>query len=354
MTSKHLSQFSHLLSRVLSMLSLRLILKNTLFGIAFVLFTFPSYAQNNGWEQYKDRFLMPDGRIIDTGNRNISHSEGQGFAMLLAVYNNDQSAFNSIWNWTRRTLYRQDIRLFSWRYDPNQTTRISDPNNATDGDIFIAWALLEAGKKWRSADYVKASTVIQDAILKGTLIHFSGYTLLLPGVHGFNHRTSVVVNPSYFVFPAFMAFYQESGMPIWKTINDDALRMLGKMNFGTPRIATDWVSLQNNGRMVPAANWPPIFSFDAVRIPLYLNWYQDNHPLLQPYRLFWQRFPRERTPAWVNVRNNTAAPYNLSPGMVSIRDITLGNAAQVNNILTPTEDYYSASLHLLAYWSLQR
>ncbi len=31
---------------------------------------------------YKARFMMPDGRIIDTANGNVSHTEGQGFAML--------------------------------------------------------------------------------------------------------------------------------------------------------------------------------------------------------------------------------------------------------------------------------
>lgn len=35
-----------------------------------------------GLERYKARFMMPDGRIIDTANGNVSHTEGQGFAML--------------------------------------------------------------------------------------------------------------------------------------------------------------------------------------------------------------------------------------------------------------------------------
>jgi endoglucanase len=37
-------------------------------------------------------FHMPDGRIIDTGNGNVSHTEGQGFAMLMAVENEDNAA----------------------------------------------------------------------------------------------------------------------------------------------------------------------------------------------------------------------------------------------------------------------
>lgn len=51
----------------------------------------PHAWADTAWESYKSRFMMPDGRIIDTGNGNVSHTEGQGFAMLLAVANNDRS-----------------------------------------------------------------------------------------------------------------------------------------------------------------------------------------------------------------------------------------------------------------------
>ena len=69
-------------------------------------------------ESYKSRFMMPDGRIIDTGNGNVSHTEGQGFAMLLAVANNDRPAFDKLWQWTDKTLRNKDNGLFYWRYNP--------------------------------------------------------------------------------------------------------------------------------------------------------------------------------------------------------------------------------------------
>ena len=58
------------------------------------------------WESYKSRFMMPDGRIVDTGNGNVSHTEGQGFAMLLAVANDDRPAFDKLWQWTDKTRWR--------------------------------------------------------------------------------------------------------------------------------------------------------------------------------------------------------------------------------------------------------
>ena len=59
---------------------------------------FSSFSQaGQAWEAYKARFLMTDGRIVDTGNKNVSHSEGQGYAMLMAVASNDKAAFDRIW-----------------------------------------------------------------------------------------------------------------------------------------------------------------------------------------------------------------------------------------------------------------
>ena len=52
------------------------------FGLVFSFFTTAVMAQDQGWSAYKSRFLMPDGRIIDTANKNVSHTEGQGFSML--------------------------------------------------------------------------------------------------------------------------------------------------------------------------------------------------------------------------------------------------------------------------------
>lgn len=65
-----------------------------LLGLTLTLLAGDARAESAGWAQYKHRFLLPEGRIIDTGNHNVSHSEGQGFGMLLAVYNNDRPTFD--------------------------------------------------------------------------------------------------------------------------------------------------------------------------------------------------------------------------------------------------------------------
>ena len=325
-----------------------------IFGLALSLFSSLACAQGDGWAQYKTRFLMPDGRIVDTANRNVSHTEGQGFSMLLAVFNDDRPTFDRLWKWADKTLYRKEVGLYAWRYDPNAKEKVADKNNASDGDMLMAWALLLAGDKWNNSIYTGASEKVQAAIVKHNVIEFAGHTVMLPGIYGFNHTSTITLNPSYFLFPAWQAFYQHSHLKVWKSLNDDGLALLKKMNFGKIGLPTDWVTMQADGSVAPGNGWPPRFSYDAVRIPLYISWAEPDSPALQPFIRYWQGYPRENTPAYIDVQSGAKAEYSLSPGMLAIRDVTLGNGFDVTNTLTPDDGYYSSALQQLAYWSLQK
>ncbi|MFN2268827.1 MAG: glycosyl hydrolase family 8, partial [Desulfonatronovibrio sp.] len=95
------------------------------------------------WNVFKARFLTSDGRIIDRFQNNISHSEGQGYAMIMAALCNEPDIFDSLWKWTRDNLQvRRTDSLLVWSWGerfPEQWT-VLDYNNATDGDILVAWA----------------------------------------------------------------------------------------------------------------------------------------------------------------------------------------------------------------------
>ena len=41
-----------------------------------------SAADQAEWLAFRNRFIAPEGRVVDTGNGGVSHSEGQGYAML--------------------------------------------------------------------------------------------------------------------------------------------------------------------------------------------------------------------------------------------------------------------------------
>lgn len=324
-----------------------------LVGLVCALLIGSVQAAGMGWQNYKSRFLLPEGRIIDTGNHNISHSEGQGFAMLLAVNYNDRPAFDRMYKWSNTHLYRRDIGLYSWRYDPASTPPVADINNASDGDTLIAWALLLAGQKWQQPAYTDASNKLQAALIKHNIIRYAGYTVLLPGTTGFNQTSSITLNPSYFIFPAWQAFAQQSHLKVWNELSEDSLKLLAQMRFGNPQLPTDWVNLRADKSLSPSDRWPTRFSFDAVRIPLYINWAFPRNLALGPYVAYWRQFDRLSIPAWVDVMTGERAKYMLTPGMLAIRDSIMGNSAAVTDTILPEEDYYSASLHLLTYWSIK-
>lgn len=307
----------------------------------------------NGWDQYKCQYMTADGRIRDTSNNDVSHTEGQGFAMLLAVFYDDHSTFDRLWRWTETHLANTENGLFFWRYDPKAAQPVTDKNNASDGDTLIAWALLRAGNKWHDAAYLKQSEAIQRAIVTHNVVTFADRTLLLPGVQGFNKNSRVVVNPSYFLFPAWAEFAVYSHLKVWSKLTSDGQALLSSMRFGRQQLPLDWVAVHRDGSMTPALGWPPRFSFDAIRIPLYLWWANPQSPYLATYRHLWQATPRLQTPAWLDVMNNSPAPYNLAGGGLAVRDLTLGDTGMLTDTLNPSQDYYSASLQLLSWMAWQ-
>ncbi len=301
----------------------------------------------SAWESYKSRFLMADGRIIDTGNNSVSHTEGQGYAMMMAVINNDRPGFDQIWRWTEKNLRNPDNGLFYWRYNPAAANPITDKNNATDGDTVIAWALLKAGNTWHDDGYLQASDSIVKALVEHNVVNFGGYRVMLPGAKGFNLNSYVNLNPSYFVFPAWQDFANRSHLKVWQDLINDGQKLLGKMRFGNAQLPADWVSLYADGHVEPAKEWPARFSYDAIRVPLYVKWFNPTSPLLEPYKAWWGRFPRMQTPAWVNVTTNDPASWMMDGGLLAVRDLVMGDLPAGEAQITSQEDYYSASLKML-------
>src|SRR5215217_6420796 len=103
------------------------------------------------WSAYKKRFVRA-GRVIDDVNR-ISHSEGQGYAMLIAAKAGDRAGFEELWQWTKRELYIDSSGLAAWKWDDRSFPNVTDKNNASDGDILIAWGLIEAADRWGKLEY---------------------------------------------------------------------------------------------------------------------------------------------------------------------------------------------------------
>ncbi len=223
------------------------------------------------WSAYKAAFLDPTGRIVDTANNNISHSEGQGYGMWLAVLADNPADFELIWSFTKTELLVRDDGLAAWKWDPQTDPHISDVNNATDGDILIAYALALASKQWGRTDYQQTAQTMAQTIVSTAVVKRGGRTLLLPGTVGFGEADrpdGPVVNPSYFVFEAFPVLNELAPSPLWEALSKDGLAQIAAYSFGPRKLPADWVSVKTKPR--PADGFPQEFGYNSIRIPLYL------------------------------------------------------------------------------------
>lgn len=309
------------------------------------------------WNVFRNRFLAPDGRVVDTGNRNVSHSEGQGYGLYAAVRADDRQAFQRILTWTLTSLKRPNDNLFAWRFAPDGTPPVTDLNNASDGDLMIAWALVEAGRKWRHPDYIQRGLAIARDLQRLCFLNLGRRWLLLPGAYGFRAANRVVVNLSYYVLPALQELGRELRDATWTRVEMDALALLEEARFGQWQLPPDWLEIQaDNGALRIARNWPPRFSFDAVRIPLNLCWGGSGaHAVVRACADFWtHRGPGAPMPAWTELPSNVLAPYPANPGIRAVALLSkalrdgAGARAVLPRVAQAQGEYYSAALVMLA------
>ena len=173
----------------------------------FVSFLFASF------NDFQKKFIVNNSYTIDPYNNNRVTSESQGYTLFLCVIYNKPKLFKSIWNWTKNHMQRKDY-LFSWEYNK----KIIDKNNASDGDLFIAYSLLEAYQKWRNPLYYYDFQKIFESVTKlflPVLWNNSLDVLLFPAKYGFLKNNILTIFPSYYIpfifkkFALYNSLYQD-------------------------------------------------------------------------------------------------------------------------------------------------
>ncbi|BCX82848.1 endoglucanase [Methylomarinovum caldicuralii] len=307
------------------------------------------------WESYKTRFIQ-NGRVVDTGNQGVTHSEGQGYGMLLAVAAGDRPTFESLWQWTRANLQVRGDHLFMWRHRPHVPLSQEDPNNATDGDLLIAWALLEAAGRWNEPIWEREARAILADLKPKIVRRWHSHTVLLPGAYGFEHQGRLTLNLSYWVFPALRRFAAADSDPVWRELVNGGLALIRQARFGTWKLPSDWVEAAET--LQPDPKHPPRFGYDAVRIPLYLVWGgYHNRELLSPFVDFWKAFGGF-LPPWLDLELGCVGAYPASGGTRAIYNLSrfaIGKSWWLYlPSPTPKDAYYSTSLILLSHLAARR
>ncbi len=156
------------------------------------------------WDGFATNFLGDGARVIDPSTPNgQTTSEGQAYALFFALVADDRPRFDRLLRWTEDNLAGGDLgaRLPAWLWGKKSdgTWGIIDDNPASDADLWIAYALLEAARVWNVPRFRVLGQQIAQRILREETVVIDGLgQILLPAPKGFMPASDTVrLNPSY-------------------------------------------------------------------------------------------------------------------------------------------------------------
>jgi endoglucanase len=228
------------------------------------------------WDGYKQVFIQGDGRIIDHRANSISTSEGQSYALQRAVWRNDRSTFDTVYNWTNNNMRMRGDRLYAWKWGqkPDGSWGVLDRAAATDADQDIALALLMAARQWNDDRYrQEARALLADLWEKETRQTPIG-RVLLPGDWGLeSDGQSLRLNPSYFAPYAYRIFAVADPDHPWMELVQTSYKILQQAESKSgSQLPPDWLRLSIADGAVSLYLDDPSdrrsdFSYDAIRVP---------------------------------------------------------------------------------------
>ena len=232
------------------------------------------YAPDKGLQSGEILLKSPGGQF-DNG----MVSEGIGYGLLLSAYNDDQATFDGIWKFAKRNL--NSSGLMPWLYDSN--SKVVDANNATDGDLDAALALVVASK--RGWGYDQDAKNLIDSIL--TYNVYSDNTLEMGEA---NNPKNVHIS-SYFMPGHMKVFAAFTGEERWLQVADANYDILKKA-LDKPNVVVPPFAFNNSGDTDP--NFDDTFGSDAGRGPFRMAidyaWYGDDRAktLMVDYNTFFE------------------------------------------------------------------
>lgn len=241
------------------------------------------FILSEAWRGYKKFFIEENGRVFRPLNNFDTVSEGQAYAMLLAVWMDDRNTFDRCYQWAERNLSRINKfgdHLLAWHWKGE----VLDWNPSSDADEDYAFALILAHRKWKDDKYKqKALVILNDILEKESDITPTGLRFLLPGTWP-EPSENFIINPSYFSPAWYRVFYQVSGDNRWNELIDSSYYAISSLSESIGEIKgvgllPNWAKIDKDGRFIKAENFEHHFGWDAVRVPwrigLDLFWFRE-------------------------------------------------------------------------------
>ena len=260
----------------------------TLAGEFNVVFT-PEYLPagrvvwSNQTGYYKTLCSVPETANSTMKFRGCTVSEGIGYGMLLAYFNNDLDSYNRMWNYSRAYRAYNNVRLTPWITKSFHWEQ-GDNSSATDADLDIATSLILMYYKTGVATYLADALTIVNALWE---LEVNPTNLLL---YSGDQDAWKVGNPaynlSYFSPVALRLFAVVDPAHNWTGVLDAMYAYMQLVQSLGTGVFPDWSDATgnaidpNNGS---AKDTYYTFNKESVRIPWRIAWdyywYQDPRAL---------------------------------------------------------------------------
>lgn len=265
------------------------------------------------WNNFRNKFVSDSGRVIDSSvPQQVTTSEGQSYGLMFALIANDRATFDLILRWTEANLANGDLtnQLPAWQWGKraDDSWGVLDNNAATDADLWIAYALGEAGRLWGNPKYTALAELLAARILREETAVIPGLGLaLLPGPAGFHpDETTWRLNPSYLpmqIMRRFAVIYPDSG---WNKIAETSLEII--VRSAPLGFVPEWIDYQAGKRFLADNSAHSGVGFNSIRVYL------------------WAGMLDSRDPAYPALMNKLAPMgYHVARNGTMLREITTPN-----------------------------
>ncbi len=247
------------------------------------------------WHSYKVNNLEAStGRTIDKSRDNLTTSEGEGYTMLRAVWEDDRVTFDQSLKFTNENLrHKSGDSLFAWQFGKRADgsygvlTAVGGNNTASDGDGDIALALVFASQRWQEQSYLSQARTTIDDIYKYDVVTVKGVSVLAADNLEATSTANIIVNPSYFSPASYRVFAKVDKNHDWTGLANSSYAWLSKINQATSLgtssgLTPDWISIDRASGAIlppPGTNLTTQYGYDAMRTPFRLaldyNWFES-------------------------------------------------------------------------------
>ncbi len=235
------------------------------------------------WQAYVENFVAEDGRVLDPTGGGRSTSEGQAYAAFHALVADDRETFERVVGWADLNLASGALgrQLPGWLWDRRKdgSLGLTDGNAASDADLWLAYALLEAGRLWDEPRHTRLGRELAARVVEQEVRVLPGLgPARLPGPEGFVLAADRGRRPPRYLPRPLRAGLEAHGVPgPWEALRGTTVRMIRE---GSPHgFAPDWIAYHREEGFGPDPIAGRAGSHDAIRTYLWAGLMHDDDPL---------------------------------------------------------------------------